>query len=31
MSDRDPMVRLFHMRDYAAKVGTHLIQTHSRL
>jgi len=22
MSDRDPMVRLFHMRDYAAKIGT---------
>jgi hypothetical protein len=22
MSDRDPMVRLLHMRDYAAKIGT---------
>jgi uncharacterized protein with HEPN domain len=22
MSDRDPMVRLFHMRDYAVKIGT---------
>jgi uncharacterized protein with HEPN domain len=21
MSDRDPMVRLFHMRDYAVKIG----------
>lgn len=22
MSDRDPMVRLLHMRDYAAKIAT---------